>query len=188
MPDAVRVAGVLAVLGDGAPLHRVAALTEIDAERVSSAADVLAAAELIAPERPLAFVHPLVRSAIEDDLASGERARLHARAGARLAQEGADPEAVAAHLLRTDAVGDPETVTRLRSAGAVALRRGAPDVAVVYLERALREPPVAGERSVVTHELGRAELLARSPACVARLQQALELAEDPVSVAGSGLT
>ncbi|HEY5428149.1 MAG TPA: AAA family ATPase [Solirubrobacteraceae bacterium] len=186
-PDAVAVAKALAVLGDGAPLHRVAALAGLAPERASPAADRLAAADLMVASRPLAFVHPLVRSAIEGDLAPGARAQLHATAAGRLAGEDADPEAIAAHLLRTDPVGSVETVRRLRDAATVALRRGAPDTAAVYLGRAYAEPPPAGERIEVLHALGRAELLARAPAGEEHLRSALDRATDPVTRARIGV-
>jgi DNA-binding CsgD family transcriptional regulator len=186
-PDAGLVARALAVLGDGAPLHRVAALARLSPERTSSMADVLAAADLIVAARPLAFVHPLVRSALEDDLAPGARARLHADAAGQLAGEDADPEAIAAHLLRSDPVGAADTVQRLRTAATVALRRGAPDAAVVYLARAYAEPPTPEHRVDVLHELGRAELLARAPSGVGHLQDALERATGPVARARVGI-
>jgi DNA-binding CsgD family transcriptional regulator len=186
-PDAVRVAGVLAVLGDGAPLHRVAALAQLSPDHTSAMADTLTAADLIIAARPLAFVHPLVRSAIEDDLAPGARAQLHADAAEYLATEDADPEAIAAHLLRSDTVGSPDTVRRLRAAATVALRRGAPDTAVIYLNRAGAEPPAADQRMELLHDLGRAELLARAPSGVDHLEDALRRATDPVTRARIGI-
>jgi predicted ATPase len=117
-PDAARVARALAVLGDGASLHRVATLAQLPGERTGLMVDQLASAELVAAARPLAFVHPLVRSAIEDDLELGRRSALHAAAARQLTQEGADPEAIAAHLLRCDPMGKAETMTSLRAAGA----------------------------------------------------------------------
>jgi hypothetical protein len=66
--------------------------------------------------RPLRFVHPIVRAAIEADLSSGERAGLHARAARHLAGAGASADRVAAHLLATDPVGDHWVVESLRAA------------------------------------------------------------------------
>jgi DNA-binding CsgD family transcriptional regulator len=186
-PDAIAVARALSVLGDGAPLRRVATLARISRERTAAMADELAAAELLVAARPLAFVHPLVRSAIEDDVAPGARAQLHADAADTLAAEDGDPEAIAAHLLRSEPVGDARTVHRLRAAATLALRRGAPDVAVTYLHRADAEPPLAAQRVTVLHELGRAELLGGIPAGVGRLADALARAGDPVTRARIGL-
>jgi DNA-binding CsgD family transcriptional regulator len=186
-PDAVAVARALAVLGDGASLRHVAALARLSGERAGVASDQLAAAELLTATRPLAFVHPLVRSAVEDDIAPGARARLHAEAADQLDADDGDPEAIAAHLLRTDPVAAPQTVARLRAAADLALRRGAPDTAVTYLQRAYGEPPGAGERVSVLHELGRAELLAGTPAGVGHLEDALQRAVDPILRARVGV-
>lgn len=184
--DAVGVARALAILGDGAPLHRVAALAGLPGRRAGLMADVLAGAELIASSQPLVFVHSLVRSAIEEDLGWGERSAQHAAAADLLAEEDADPEEVAAHLLRCDPIGDPSTVEGLRNAARLALSRGAPDTAATYLSRAHAEPPPADQRVAVLHELGRAELLARAPASLGHLESALARAGDPVTAARIG--
>jgi DNA-binding CsgD family transcriptional regulator/type II secretory pathway predicted ATPase ExeA len=186
-PDAINLAGALAVLGDSAPQHRVAALARLPPRRVSVMADQLAAADLIVAARPLAFVHALVRTAIEDDLPLATLSQLHADAAELLADEGSDPEAVAAHLLRSDPAGDARTAQRLRAAATLALRRGAPDTAMTYLRRAEAEPPPAEDRAAVQHELGRAELLCRAPGGVGRLRDALSRAGDPVTRARIGI-
>ena len=59
-----------------------------------------------------------------------------------LAAEGADPERVALHLLRTDPAAAPETVAVLRAAAERARARGAPESAATFLRRALAEPPL----------------------------------------------
>jgi DNA-binding CsgD family transcriptional regulator/tetratricopeptide (TPR) repeat protein len=186
-PDAVTFARALAVLGDGAPIHDVATLSRLSGERAGAMADQLATADLLLAARPLAFTHPLVRSAIEEDLAPGARARWHADSAAILVAHGGDPEAIAAHLLRSDAAGDALTVGRLRAAATLALRRGAPDVAVTYLRRAHGEPPPGAERVAVLHELGRAELLAGAPAGVGHLEAALSETDDPLIRARIGV-
>jgi DNA-binding CsgD family transcriptional regulator len=185
--DAQRVAKALAVLGDGASLHRVAAVAGISAERAGPATDELAAADLLAGSRPLQFTHPLVRSAVEDDIPVGVRSQLHGVAADLLVAADDDPEAVAAHLLRTDAGGRAETVQRLRHAAAVAIRRGSPETAMVYLERAQTEPTEADQRVGLLHELGRAELLARSPAGLEHLEKALQRSDEPVQRAYIGV-
>lgn len=59
-----------------------------------------------------------------------------------LAAEGADPERVALHLLRTDPAASPETVAVLRAAAERSITRGAPESATTFLRRALAEPPL----------------------------------------------
>jgi hypothetical protein len=99
-------------------------------------------AELFADGRPLQFLHPLVRSAVYEQLAPGARAQAHARAAQLLASDGAQPEQVAIQILACEPAGDAAAVRASRAAAAAALVRGAPDTAVTYLRRAWTEPSV----------------------------------------------
>ena len=67
-PDAVRVARSVAVLGDGAELAAVGALAGLDDDAVAAAGRELVRAEILRPESPLGFVHPLVQAAVYRDL------------------------------------------------------------------------------------------------------------------------
>jgi DNA-binding CsgD family transcriptional regulator len=150
---ALSLAQATAVLGDGVDLRDAAALAGIDPPSASEAADSLVDADLLAPGRPLSFVHPLTRAAIYNDLPAGRRSRAHNAAARLLAERGADPDAVAVHLLACDRMGDAATVGLLRSAAASALERGAPNAAVRYLMRAWAEPPPAETRQPLLVEL-----------------------------------
>lgn len=59
---AAALARAVAVLGDDAQLRHAARLAGIDLDESASAADALAAAEILRPDEPLAFVHPLIRA------------------------------------------------------------------------------------------------------------------------------
>ena len=85
--------------------------------------------------QPLRFVHPLVRSAIYEDMPRAERARLHGRAAQPLATA-ATATAAATHLLLSDPAGDAATVELLRAAARTAMARGAPETAAEFLRRA----------------------------------------------------
>jgi tetratricopeptide (TPR) repeat protein len=173
------LARAVAVLGDDATLHRAAALAKLDRDVASAAADALAAAELLRGGAPLSFVHPLLHSAIYAEIPEAERGEMHSRA-ARLVNDGGAPgETVAAHLLAAAPAGDAWAVDRLRRAAARALSRGAADSAGRYLARALEEPPPGPARAEVLLELGRAESLAGKADAIDRLDQALELVDDP---------
>jgi DNA-binding CsgD family transcriptional regulator len=152
-PEALGLAQATAVLGDGADLRDAAALAGIDIAPASEAVDSLVAAELLSPGRPLSFVHPLTRAAIYNDLPVGKRSKAHSSAARLLATRGADPDAIAVHLLASDPVGDAETVELLRAAASRALERGAPNAAVRYLRRAWAEPPPADARHSVLAQL-----------------------------------
>ena len=120
-----------------------------------AAADELHTAGLLAGERPLRFVHPLLGAAVEADLSPARRASAHRRAAVLLDADPARADEAMVHLLRADPAGDPWAVERLCAAAARALDRGAPDAAVALLERALAEP--AGDaRGEVVAGLGRA--------------------------------
>jgi DNA-binding CsgD family transcriptional regulator/tetratricopeptide (TPR) repeat protein len=159
-PECTAVARAVAVLGDPAEPTIAAQLAGLDGDAASRAADALAEAVLFEPGRQLAFVHPLVRSSVYAELSSPERARHHERAARLLASAGGAADRIAVHLLATNPRGDPETVRMLRQAAKGASSRGAPDVAVAYLQRALAEPPSPELEPILVHELGSAALSA----------------------------
>ena len=142
MPQGNRdVARAIAVLGDGASLPMVAAMTGLAEEVTAAAIAGLARSEVLRPDHPLGFVHPLVEAAVYDDLPLGERELQHARAAQVLAAAGASPEQVAAHLLVVPPRGDAAVVEVLREAAGRAVERGSTESATAYLRRALAEPP-----------------------------------------------
>ncbi|MEA2423373.1 MAG: hypothetical protein QOF55_2472, partial [Thermoleophilaceae bacterium] len=136
--------------------------------------------EILRPDRPLGFVHPLVRDAVYHDLPLGERELQHARAARLLAGGGAAPEQVAAHLLAVPRSGEQWVSDLLQEAARGAMRKGAPESAVPYLRRALEEPPPAGQLPRVQFDLGVAEMLTRGPAAIEHLEAAYAGVDDPV--------
>jgi DNA-binding CsgD family transcriptional regulator len=171
------LAPAAAVLG-GADLRLAAGLAGVDPGAAATAADELAATGILEEGRPLRFVHPIVRAAVETDLPPGQRAGLHAAAARRLADEGASAHRVAAHLLATDPAGDDWVVESLWPAARAAIANGAPDSAVAYLRRALAEPPSGRLRPGLLLELGFAESYTGDPQAAAHLEQALDTATD----------
>ena len=145
-PSAPALARALTVLGDGAPLRHAAALAKLDLASAARAADALRAAEVLAPSIELAFLHPLLRAAIEQAEPIGARARAHARAAALLHAESAADELIAAHLLHAEPAAADWAVGHLSTAADLALERGAPELAARLLERALAEPAAELER------------------------------------------
>jgi len=138
----------------------------------------LAAAGILAHGRPLRFVHPIVRAAVEADLPAGERAALHAAAARRLAEAGASALRIATHLLAADPAEDDWVVDSLRVAAGTAIATGAPESAVAYLRRALAEPPSERLRAEVLLTLGFAESYAGDPQAPSDLEAALSAAAD----------
>jgi DNA-binding CsgD family transcriptional regulator/tetratricopeptide (TPR) repeat protein len=179
-PEATALAQAVAVLGDDADPRHAAALAGLDGQAASEPAAALARAGVLRPRPPLGFVHPLIGAAIYEGLTPLERETGHARAAHLLAAAGAEPERVAAHLLRSPPAADPEVVATLRDAARRAGSRGAPESAVAYLRRALAEPPPAAERAGVLFQLGSVEALVSGDAAIEHLREAHGLVDDAI--------
>jgi DNA-binding SARP family transcriptional activator/tetratricopeptide (TPR) repeat protein len=177
--EVAEVARAAAVLGDGAPLPVVAALTGLSEERTAEGLTVLARAEIVDDRQPLRFVHPLVREAVYDALPAAERGLCHERAAAVLKASGGEDEQVAAHLLQAPPRGDEERVTLLRAASMAATDRGASESAATYLRRALEEAPAGPRRPELVLQLGLVEAALDGRAGVDHLVEAYHLHVDP---------
>jgi DNA-binding CsgD family transcriptional regulator len=176
---AIGMARAVAVFGSDVDLRSAAELAGLDQEAAAAIVEALVRIHILRDERRLSFVHPLVRAAIYSDIPATARARAHAQAARIMARAGAEPDAVAAHLLESEASGDHAVVEHLRAAARRAAEQGATDVAATYLLRALIEPPAGDLRAVVLRELGAAELAAGQPdAAAARLAAAAREAAD----------
>jgi DNA-binding CsgD family transcriptional regulator/tetratricopeptide (TPR) repeat protein len=172
-----RLARAVAILERG-DLQRAAHLAELDHDDAAAAADLLAAADILEPGRPLTFVHPIVRAGIYSELSTGQRARGHRAAAQMLADEPGANERVAEHLLASEPASDSWAVERLVEAARAAARSGAPESAAVYLRRAMEEPPAAKDRAGLLLELGMAEASAGDPGWAIHLGAALDAATD----------
>jgi DNA-binding CsgD family transcriptional regulator len=171
------LAHAAAVLGV-VDLRLAAGLAAVEPAAAAAAADELAAAGILEKGRPLRFIHPIVRAAVDADLSHGQRAGLHAAAARYVSAEHAPPDRVAAHLLAADPAADEWVVDSLRAAARTAVASGAADSAVAYLQRALAEPPSGSIRADVLLELGFAESYAGSPRAADYLEWALDVATD----------
>ncbi len=180
----------VAVLGQGSELRHVSALAGLDADAAGCLLDRLVDMEILVHRDDVAFAEPAVGAAIRRDQPAGERAAISLRAARLLAAEAADPERVARHLLDAPRIASGWTVDVLCVAAAVALSRAAPGDAVLYLSRALEEPPPPRTRAHVVLELGRAEAAAGEPHAGERLRAAVRQAdhaiEEPVVALEAG--
>ena len=161
-----------------------AELAGLDPAAAELTADRLAAAQILAPTRPLDFFHPLIGEAVYADQALGARRLAHRRAAAILDRAGA-ANRVAAHLLATGPASDPWVVQRLSAAADTAWERGAAEVAASYLRRALAEPATPAERPALLRRLGVAEWAAGDPAAIGHLEEALNEARDATAIAAA---
>ena len=174
-PHAVDFARAVAVLGARVRLRQAAAVAELDPGHAEGLADHLCGACILRKARPLEFFHPIVRTAVYEELSDGLRSRLHHRAARTLADDGADPAHIAVQLLAAEPHGDPWVVERLRDAARGARAQGEPKSEVAYLSRALEEPPEESIRGDVLFELGVAERQLFLPAAETHLRCALQL-------------
>lgn len=173
----VELVRAVAVLGARADFRQARRLAGLDTTQAFRVLDALVRAGILRGQSTVEFVHPLVRSAVYHELTSAERADWHARAAQLRANDGAPAEEIAPHLLASLPDANQDTVQRLREAAGQARARGAVELAVDYLSRALDEPPGPARRAGVLLELGAAEALQRPMQAVAHLSEALEHAD-----------
>jgi DNA-binding CsgD family transcriptional regulator len=186
-PGALGLAQALAVLGDGCELRHAAVIAGVTTAAAVQLAGGLARAEVLAAGDRPRFVHPVIRDALEASLDSAALDRAHRRAARLLDGAAAPPGRVAAHLLRVRPAGDGWVVARLREAAEAAMATGAPQAAASLLDRALAEPPSAGERAGVLREAARAQVTAGRQQALVLLEEALQLAASPAERAGIAL-
>ena len=168
-PEAPELAMAMAVMGATGRLDHAAAVAGLDRDVAAEAALAMRRVEIIAREDPFQWIHPLVRRSLYDALSVTRRDTLHARAAEVLADSGAPPGVVAAHLAAQRPSGSAAVVQGLLAAVDEALSRNAPDVAVNLLGRALAEE--AGQRVALLLRLGAIEVSRRSPAAIEVLRR-----------------
>lgn len=183
-PDALAVARAVAVLEPHATLRRVSEAVEVDHRRASRGAHALVEAGVLRDGSPLGFVHPLLRSAVEEGMSEPQRRDLHAAAARVHDVDGSDAGIAAAHLVRTDTASGPWVSAALRAAAREALSRSAPGPAVSFLRRALDEDAPKDERAAVMHELGSALLRDGDGEGIEWMKRAREASDDPAFRAG----
>jgi DNA-binding CsgD family transcriptional regulator len=174
-PRALALAHALAVLGDDCELRHAAAMAGIEISEAILLAAELVGLDVLAPGNHPRFVHPVVRDALEDSIPSDARDGLHRAAARLLHDDGAPAGQVAAHLERVQPIGDAWVLARLREAGRMAMRAGAPSAAARLLHRALSEPPALEQRADVLREAARADASAGRETAYAQLEEALRL-------------
>jgi DNA-binding CsgD family transcriptional regulator len=185
--DAAALARAVATLGDGTDPRLAAALAGISRRAVLPAAGLLAGVGLLQEERPLRFVHPVLRNAVYETTPPEIRLREHARAASALTSAAAPAEQIAAQLLLAPPEAVANAVPPLREAAWRAAAEGAPESAVRYLRRALDEPTEDQQRAELLLELASTELRLGAPGVADHLREAVVLLEDPERRLGAQL-
>ena len=182
--EAIAVARALAVLGEArscAPSPRWPAARR--AQVAARGRATLARAEILRPEPPLGFVHPLVRDAVYHDLPLGERELQHEPRARRCSPSaGAAGEQVARTCSSRAAPRRPVASSSCsRAAARVARRRGGAGRRSRVPARALEEPPPPERaRACSTSSSGRARVTP-APAAVEHLARGVRRARRPAS-------
>lgn len=179
---AEELARALTVLGPHADRALAASLSGLSAHEVDATALAMADAGLLALDADLRFSHPLVDEVIRDQLSPRDLRRAHTAAARLLAEAGAAPERVAAHLLAGEPTREPWATRSLLSAARHALGRSAPVHAVQLLRRVVDLIPAGVERAEILLALGRAEASAGEAGAAQRFREALRfLPREPAS-------
>jgi DNA-binding CsgD family transcriptional regulator len=186
-PAALAVARGITVLGPAATLARVTELADVDAASARGSLEALIAERLVAGQDALAFVHPLVRSAVYQDMAVPVRQHLHERAARMLAAQRQPVQDIAVHLLESGHEAGSWAGGTLREAARDAQHRGAPGAAIQYLEHALAEVYEPAARAEVLEELGRIEVGQAPDRAAGHLTEAMELVTGPTRRAAIAL-
>lgn len=186
-PAAESLAQAVAVLGES-ELEVAAALAGLGQQEAAATAVALARLEILRSHGRLGFAHPVLRSAVYEDLADPARQLAHARAAELLAARGATPEQLAVHLLHAPRSGSVAVVATLREAARRAVAEGAPAAARAYLERALAELRDPRPPPGLLLELGRAELDCAAPGAIEHLREAHARLTDPALMAEAART
>ena len=155
LPDATRLVLLVAALSDGDAVGEIlqaaaaVAGTPLDLDALEPAAD---AALIDLDVNSVRFRHPLVRSAVRQSAGVQQRRRVHEALAATL---DADPDRRVWHRAALMSGTHEELASELEEAGVRARRRGAIDVAVTALRRAvqLSAPDHRARRMFATAEL-----------------------------------
>jgi len=161
---ALGLAQAAAVLGDDSTLRDASALARIDLQQAGVEATRLVAAAILTQADPIVFLHPLIRSAVEQGIAPGRIGALHARAARLLFGAGAPARQVVQHLVVAPPAASPAAVELLKAEAGRDLASGSASVANQLLRRALAEPPAPSARPGVLLALAQSERAVGEPA------------------------
>ncbi|MGW2254848.1 helix-turn-helix transcriptional regulator [Kitasatospora sp. NPDC001660] len=170
------LAAAIATLGEPGDAALAGRLAGLDPVGCAAALSALHHLGLLPGPHRAAFVHPVVRDAVEASMSAGERQRRHEGAAAVLYDAGRPAEEVAAQLMAVAASRHPWSGAVLRGAADTTLRRGEPALAARFLRRALLDVPDGDpERARLLVELAVAERPFDRVACERHIAQAIPL-------------
>ena len=175
-PAVLAFARALAVLGENAEPDLIRRLAGLDSVGCGEATRTMYELGLLKDRHDPEFAHLVVQDAIDATMTMPEREQLRLDAVQLLHRSGHPAEHVAGLLLAIASCHDSWAIEILRSAADTAARRGAPEVAVRYLRRALLDTPPDGEaRARLLVDLATAERGFDAAAAVRHISYAVPL-------------
>lgn len=181
-PDALSLAGAMAVLGARSDLWLAGSVAGLEETRLAAAVEALVGANVVVVESAqLAFVHPVIRESMRSILGPVERAGLHAKAAGALHSHRAPADRIAAHLVNAPHGTLADAVAILREAATSSLAAADAQTAVRYLARAFEAAPTEASLQA---DLGRALLRAGEAQRAREHLQAAAAAAAGASTAG----
>ncbi|WP_299537439.1 LuxR family transcriptional regulator [uncultured Streptomyces sp.] len=183
-PGVRRTARALAVLDDAAPAELLGQVLDVLPDSTATVVRILHGSGLVEGGR---LRHPRIVSSILSDMPVEERRRLHRRAAEVLHEQGAEPCAVAGHLVASGWTRAPWVVPVLKDAAAHALSSGRPDVAAACLRLVVRAEPDEERRIPVVRMLVEARWQVNPAAVSAPLGELVEAARSAGWSTATGL-
>ena len=186
-PAAATLARAISVLGDSAQVGDAGRLAQLVGRQLEAAMAELVFAGVVESAATVRFTHPMLRTAIYEDLSPAERERLHQAAAKILRERGAPAGRIAPHVVHAEPAANPDAVALLRAAARGALALGDAAGAAALLSRALDEPPGYDDRPSLLLELGEALARAGAPEAIEPLSEIVDRGEDPAAIAAAAI-
>ncbi|MGQ0465273.1 MAG: AAA family ATPase [Sporichthyaceae bacterium] len=178
-PAAVELARTVALFPDGVGLHEAGELAGLDDAALPAALDTLTGGGVLIGEGDLRLAHPLLRTAVLEELAPTGRRTRHRRAVDFLRARGAPPDRLLPHLLQADSTADPEDAQLLLAAAREAELRRSPGTAAAFLLRLLDEPAtLRPDDATVLARIGALQAQSAHPDALHSLRRAIAKTPD----------
>jgi tetratricopeptide (TPR) repeat protein len=177
--EALKLCRACAVLGDRAAFGRVASVAGLDLTRAALVGERLIAAHVLESWDPTSFVHPMIGSAVHNELPADARLHAHTEAARVLCEDSAASEEVARHLLAGAPIPEQWAWRSLHAAARDATQKGAPRTALRYLELAIELCPAQEVTGEMLVDLGLVEAATGEATSLARFERALGMLDEP---------
>ncbi|MFJ9752986.1 helix-turn-helix transcriptional regulator [Streptomyces chartreusis] len=183
-PESARLAEAVSILGVNANLEYLAQLVNLSHQATAQGVarlthtGLLRSAIQAGSKELFEFVHPLIGSAIYEQMEVSQRLAWHSNAARLLSGAGHREEEVAAHLLRLPTPSG-EQISTLHTAAKHAASQGSPQDAQLFLQHALTAEMAPAERLSILAEEVSVSAQVNMPMAMDSLDCAFALTQDP---------